>query len=322
MTEVSDYGPKIRRLESRTGEVEDRTSSVEDDVETLKSKIGYVSDLDYELRDIRDDIGRVQGELDELDSDVRSEIAGVEQAVKRLTGRIQLLEGHLLANGGAPAADLDTVEPEWKQLAKTASTAAQAREDLLTDARRATHLARIRAHESAVEERDEHQAKVVEAARILSSTSRTSPAFKQAVVDFNASRQVADGRAAQAESSASAAEQARAALARDEKLRSAKASVLDAGDKAQRKLEWMLRSCLADAIRDRALLPMWFVTVLGPVAPADRTQEWMDLAAQVMAYRVTYDVTDQAVALGPEPAAQSLRRARWHQELTGALRGR
>ncbi len=58
---------------------------------------------------------------------------------------------------------------------------------------------------------------------------------------------------------------------------------------------------LADAIRDRAPLPMWFVTVLGPVPPAHKTQEGMDLATQVLAYRVTYGITDHAVALGPAP---------------------
>ncbi|MDV9186835.1 hypothetical protein R6L23_01055 [Streptomyces sp. SR27] len=320
MTEGVDYGPKIRRLESRTGEVESRASSAEDEIESLKRRIGYVDDLDFELRDIRDDARRIQGELDELDSDVRSDIADVEQAVKRLTGRIQLLEGHLLAAGGAPAADLDTVEPEWKHLAKAAATAAQTREGLLTDTQRTNHLSRIRAHESAVKERDEHQATVVEAARILSSTKRTSGVFKKAALEFNASRQIADSRAAQAAKTAAAAEAARTALVRDEAARAAKAPVLNAGDKAQRKLELVLRSRLADAIRDRALLPMWFVTVLGPVAPARRTQEWMELATQVMAYRVTYEVTDQALALGPKPVATGLRRTQWHQELAEALR--
>ncbi|OKJ52739.1 hypothetical protein AMK29_30610 [Streptomyces sp. CB02261] len=66
---------------------------------------------------------------------------------------------------------------------------------------------------------------------------------------------------------------------------------------------------------------MWFVTALGPVAPAHKTQEWMDLATQVMAYRITYDVTDQVLALGPQPAAQGLRRDQWHRKLSAALSG-
>ncbi|MFF3838670.1 hypothetical protein [Streptomyces sp. NPDC001930] len=63
---------------------------------------------------------------------------------------------------------------------------------------------------------------------------------------------------------------------------------MDAGDKAQRKLDLVLRSRLADALRDRALLPMWFVTVLGPVAPARPTQEWhLRLGGEVLQGRPT-----------------------------------
>ncbi|MFF5859582.1 hypothetical protein ACFY8B_28855 [Streptomyces sp. NPDC012751] len=90
---------------------------------------------------------------------------------------------------------------------------------------------------------------------------------------------------------------ARAALAQDDTLRQAKASLIEQGDKAERKLNWLLHGRLADAIRDRALLPIRFVTVLGPLPPEHKTQERMDLATQVLAYRVTYGITDQVVAL-------------------------
>ncbi|MFI9630816.1 hypothetical protein [Streptomyces sp. NPDC052042] len=65
---------------------------------------------------------------------------------------------------------------------------------------------------------------------------------------------------------------------------------------------------------------MWFVTVLGPVPPAHKTQEWMDLATEVLAYRVTYEITDQAVALGSAPDAYVPRRTEWHREITKDLR--
>ena len=63
------------------------------------------------------------------------------------------------------------------------------------------------------------------------------------------------------------------------------------------------------------------MTVLGPVPPAHKTQEWMDLATQVLAYRITYEVTDKVVALGPEPDRRVPRRTAWHRELTTGLRG-
>ncbi|MEU9263271.1 hypothetical protein AB0D68_33150 [Streptomyces sp. NPDC048212] len=315
-----DYGYQVRRLETRTG-------GVESELHSLRTKLGEVEDLDYELSDIRGDVRRVEDdlstvrtELTELDDDVRGDIQDTEQALKRLTGRVQALEAHLLAEGGAPLADLDTIDPEWKKLARTASHGWNVRSGLLPGHQREAHRLNIRHYEGAVEERDEHRDKVVEAAGILASQPHTSREFKQAAMDFGMSRTLAESHGQRAQKLAGLAQTARAALAQDDTLRQAKASLIEQGDKAERKLNWLLRGRLADAIRDRALLPMWFVTVLGPVPPAHRTQEWMDHATQVLAYRVTYEITDQAVALGPPPAAHVPRRTEWHRELTKDLR--
>ncbi|MDF4254606.1 hypothetical protein [Streptomyces sp. WMMB303] len=45
----------------------------------------------------------------------------------------------------------------------------------------------------------------------------------------------------------------------------------------------------------------------------------MDLATQVLAYRVTYTITDHVLALGPEPDQHEPRRISWHHQLTRAL---
>ncbi|MFH8612478.1 hypothetical protein ACH4D5_33845 [Streptomyces sp. NPDC018029] len=42
--------------------------------------------------------------------------------------------------------------------------------------------------------------------------------------------------------------------------------------------------------------------------------------AQVLGYRVTYEVTDQVVALGPAPDEYVPRRTEWHRELSKSLR--
>ncbi|MFI8930639.1 hypothetical protein ACIG3E_23545 [Streptomyces sp. NPDC053474] len=97
--------------------------------------------------------------------------------------------------------------------------------------------------------------------------------------------------------------------------------VIEAGDKARKMLEGQLRGRLAEAIRDRMLLPAWFVAVLGPIPPATQTQEWMDTGTQVLAYRITYLVTDPVVALGLKPdAAREPRWASWYEELNKKLR--
>ncbi|KOT59469.1 hypothetical protein [Streptomyces rimosus] len=177
-----DYGYQVRRLETQTG-------SMESELYSLRSKLGEVEDLDDELRDIRgdlrsleDDLSTVRNELTELDTNVRGHIQDTDQALKRLTGRVQTLEAHLLAAGGAPRADLDTIDPQWTKLARTADHGWHVRSGLLPRHQREAHRLKIREYEGAVEERNEHRDKVVEAAGILASRPRTSREFMQAVI--------------------------------------------------------------------------------------------------------------------------------------------
>ncbi|MFD0026244.1 hypothetical protein [Streptomyces sp. NPDC058382] len=62
-----DYGHQVRRLESQTG-------GMEHELHSLRTKLGEVEDLDYELSDIRsieDDLSTVRNDLTEMDDDVR-----------------------------------------------------------------------------------------------------------------------------------------------------------------------------------------------------------------------------------------------------------
>ncbi|TKS96443.1 hypothetical protein E4U91_36795 [Streptomyces lasalocidi] len=81
-----------------------------------------------------------------------------------------------------------------------------------------------------------------------------------------------------------------------------------------------LRSRLADAVSSRALLPAWFVTVLGAAPPARATDHWLETATRVLLYRLTYDITDQVVALGPEPCDADRHRRSWYEGLRKDLR--
>ncbi|MDI3408365.1 hypothetical protein [Streptomyces cavernicola] len=309
-----DHSYEIRDLDERTGSLESELSS-------LRYKFGDVEDLDHELRDIRDDVSSAEDDLSSLDDDVRAHIADTERALKRLTARIQAIEAHASIAGGMPVADFDTIDAEWPQLARAAERGRQARAGLLNDAERYDNLSRIQAHASAVEYRDQHRDAAVEAARVLASTPRTDGEHKKAEWNFQNSQRLADSHGQRAEKLAGFAEKAQAALDQDDALLASKAALLQKAEKAEKKLDWLLRGRLADAVRDRALLPMWFVTALGPVPPASRTQEWMDAGTRLLAYRVTCEVKDQVVALGSMPDGhQEPLRAAWYQELTQDLR--
>ncbi|MGW3341359.1 hypothetical protein ACWDCL_28245 [Streptomyces sp. NPDC001009] len=224
---------------------------MEHELHSLRSKLGEVDDLDYELRDIRgdirsleDDLGTVRNDLTELD-------------------------------GRRPARRPRHHRPGVEEAGQDRHHGWNVRVGLLPGHQREAHRLNIRHHEQALEERDEHRDKVVEAAGVLASQPRTSREYKQAVWDFGMSRPLAEQHDQRAKKLAGPAQTARAALAQDDTLWQAKASLIEQGDKAERKLNWLLRGRLADAVRDRALLPMWFVTVLGPVPPAHKTQAWL-----------------------------------------------
>ncbi|MEV8312279.1 hypothetical protein AB0P36_34545 [Streptomyces flavidovirens] len=122
------------------------------------------------------------------------------------------------------------------------------------------------------------------------------------------------------ERQAEPAAEVRRALAADAKVRAEKQGVIAAGEKAEQKLTLALRSRLADVISSRALPPVWFVTVLGSVPPAARTQKWVETATGVLLYRLTYGIADPVVALGDKPAGRPGRRVKWHKQLSQDLR--
>ncbi|MFK4070485.1 hypothetical protein [Streptomyces sp. NPDC029674] len=317
------YGPKIRNLDDQVGDLESTVSDLESDLRSLKSKFGYTDDLDYELTRVRDDISTVESDLGDLDTEVRSHIKDTEKTLRQLAGRLQLLEAHMRIADGAPQADLDTATAEQRALARTALQGRQARTALLTERRRLHYRTHITHYSQAVSERDQQRSIAIKAAGILASTARTTRAHDQAALDFSTAVAAAERSAQRLSTLASQASTARAALDADAAQQDAAADTIAAGARAEQELAMALRSRLAKAVRDRALMPMWFVTVLGPVPPTHETQEWMELAVQVMAYRLTFQITDDVVALGPNPFGDdSPVRADWHRELTEALHHR
>ncbi|NLT55460.1 MAG: hypothetical protein GXX79_13055 [Actinomycetales bacterium] len=81
-----------------------------------------------------------------------------------------------------------------------------------------------------------------------------------------------------------------------------------------------MRTLVAEAVGTAALLPSWFTTVLGPMPPAEHTDRWMEVATELLAYRITYRIGDPVVALGPEPVGASRQRHDWWAELDRSLR--
>ncbi len=110
-------------------------------------------------------------------------------------------------------------------------------------------------------------------------------------------------------------------LTADDAVRAENLKAIEGGQRADTKLRIRLRSPLSAALSGKDLLPIWFVTALGPLPPARNANDWMDAATNVLAYRATYQVTDSVVALGEPPDNRATSRQRsWHNALTRELK--
>ncbi len=73
------------------------------------------------------------------------------------------------------------------------------------------------------------------------------------------------------------------------------------GLQARSTLAKKIRTRLGEILRDDLLMPIWFDRVLGPTAPANNTQEWLDTAVEVVLYRLMHHIEDPVLALGQRP---------------------
>jgi hypothetical protein len=159
------------------------------------------------------------------------------------------------------------------------------------------------------------------ASRTIADTGSAEEAHEAAVTTFRSAAKAWEVARSRIADLAERAEDAQARLAEDDRRRIRQADVIAAGERAWEALQTALRVRVADAVGEGALLPAWFTSVLGPIPPAEDTRSWMDVATDLLAYRVTYGVDDPASALGPEPTVEaSARRRAWHQQLRRKLR--
>ncbi|MET8220771.1 hypothetical protein [Streptomyces hirsutus] len=317
---MEDLDRRLRDTDRRLHDVDSRLDDLETDHQSLSRKFGYTEDLDYELRDIRGDVSECDDRIDKVEEELGDRIADTEQAIKRLTQHVRLLDGQIKVAHGVPAADLDTFTVDQRALARTMERGWAVRSLLLGDHDRVTHQVRVRHHRDTVAKHRAALAAVVEAVGGFTASrygttdhSEAADRLRTAIADEKRLRQDLSRQAPGAEESVNA-------LTNDASTRADKQPVIAAGDRADKRLTMALRSRLSDAISSRSLLPAWFVTVLGAAPPARATEQWLETAIRVLLYRLTYDITDPVVALGPEPSGTDRHRRSWHDELRKDLR--
>ncbi|WP_326615247.1 hypothetical protein OG949_40865 (plasmid) [Streptomyces scopuliridis] len=318
---------RLHGTDRRVRDLDSRLDDLDSDHRSLKARFGYTEDLDYELRDIRSDISecestieKVDGRVDEIEEELGGRVDTAEQAVRRLNQQVRLLEGQVMAAGGAPAADLDTFTKDQRALAATMQSGWNAADALLGDHLRSLHRARVgRFHDL----QDRHQAARTEVVELIGALiadrygtqghARAATQLRKAVASEATLRKEVARQAAEARKASDA-------LAADTAAAANKQPAIAAGIRAEKRLALALRSRLADAVSNRSLLPAWFVTALGSAPPARNTERWLECATRVLLYRLTYAIDDQVVALGPAPATSFQHRHQWYEELRKDLR--
>jgi hypothetical protein len=305
--EGNDFGYTVQQLRD----------DVNDLLEVVERLPPRFVGVDRELDSVRSTLREVEARSVEVDAAGRRMAA----ALKRLGARVEWLERNIRLQTELPEAELDAAGPEEHQLAEVAEGGRRAAAELLDAPALSALRAAIEAHRDAVRSRTAHRDAAVEACRVLAVGDPTTGAHQAAIGAFREAVAGQEEAGARIGELAGAAERAAARLAADATHRDAVTGTVQAGERAARELTELLRTRIADAVGEGALLPTWFTAVLGPIPPAQDTRNWMDAATDVLAYRVTYLITDPVLALGtpPEPEARPWRQAAY-QDLVRRLR--
>jgi chromosome segregation ATPase len=303
------------------------------------------SNLNFEVRRLRTDVDELIEALERLPERLGSLTSGFEQTrtalenlhnrnleqdgalrdvasmVKRLDARVEWLERNIRLHQSAVTVELDDVPAALRQLATVAEAGQAALAQLLSEQDRRDCESAIAAHEEGRRQVAEQRRSALVSSRVIANTEIEDEGHQRAAEEFRA---IVAELAAARRRGAELAERAREAVQRmdlDARRRLENAELIAQGERASAAMQSALRTRIADAVGEGALLPTWFTSVLGPIPPVEDTREWMDAATALLAYRVTYGVTDPVVALGGEPREQDgAHRRAWHHRLRRRLR--
>lgn len=306
----TDYA--LSNLTSKLSDIEETVERLED---RGRSTTRRFDTLETDLHEAKESAEARSDELEES-------ISATETGLERLTTRVSALERHLRQAEGAVVVDLDVDHGgKLRGLGLAVEEGLAAEEALLSAHQRNVLQIRITHYQQARQALAGHRSTVRDAAAVLASTAVGDRRRKKAEQEFTNAADEAHKSQERIGRLAESAQGAQAEQAADHARRAKSAATIEAGQRARTQLRVRLRSRLSDALIGTDLLPVWFTTALGPMAPPRRAEEWLETALDVLAYRVTHQVTDPVLALGSAPnASQAPGRAARFDELKRVLR--
>lgn len=255
-------------------------------------------------------------ELAEFRRQVQRRLRDSARRVDRLAGEIQQVEGLLRRQQGQLPADLDSVPPQLRSLVADARAAERLRSTVMDEAARALRHEQIKRCEQVELELAETWQRALGVSRTLAVRKAGGWAFRRAATEYRTERARMTRQEAALATARAKRETAEEELRHDAAQQQAYRD--HPGAAVKDRLTAHLRERVEAAVADYELFPPWFTTVLGHRPAPNRAAEWRDVAVQVVLYRITHEVTDPVVALGPAP--QGGPRAAQHESVQAALR--
>ncbi len=308
------HARELDAMDRTVSELRYNLDELSEDQDTLKQRVSMLET--NEIEPLRFSIT----DLEEATEELRGELAHTRAVVHHLAGRLTWLEHHVRTSAGLTAVAIDEASPALHDLARKADLAATARAGILPDVQRNCLQAQINRYDNLRRQRQQQLATSISHSKILTSCPDSGDEHAAASAAFRAALTQANQLAEQLNSTRDDVSNCRARLAAADEYRRAHATTIAEGEQAKVVLHRKLRQRITDAIGDRALLPAWFTTALGYGPPAEGTTQWIAAATELIAYRITYAITDQAVALRPRPAPDQAVRAALYNTLTTTLR--
>jgi hypothetical protein len=311
---VSDW--QQMGVSNLAGQVRELTS-------TLQAVVGELPELAEALARTDADVDRLVAERAETGAAIArhdQELRELMATVKRLATQVTWIERHIRSSGTALTANLDHVEPELTALAATSEAGHRASEGLLAPFVRSALADTVGSFTDAVARHLAAARSVLDACERLVDTEPDGSAHRQARAEYSAARSAWHRAQVRVDTLAQDAATARERLTTDDEERRRAGATVAAGERAEMELLTRLRTKLAAAVGQGALLPAWLTGPLGPMPPSGRAQRWMDVAAGLIAYRITYAVDDPEDALGDLPDDALGYRRRWHEDLGQGMR--
>lgn len=274
--------------------------------------------LDRHLTTLQEDITE---HLRRLQRNLSEQIDEAREIVALMRLRLDWVERAVRYAGDLEPVDLDRADPALQHLVVRAERGVQAREALLSDAQRAAHRGVVDTFADLRARYAQQIDAAVRHSRDLAETPYGSAEHDEATATYRSLLDEIATAARELTNLRPQAEDCRRRLAADDELRPLHEPQVTTGDVARSTLNRRLRDRITAAVSGGALLPVWFTTVLGYGPPPSNTGRWLDTAASVLAYRLTYAVTDEVVALGDPPGpGGSGYRQQWYRDLEAALR--